>query len=50
MTDPYVVYINEKLKEVLLKHDFIGKLEVEINIKNGAISNMNIASRESIKI
>lgn len=45
----YLSHIRDKLKEVLQKDKFIGKLEVEINIKDGGITNMNIAPRESVK-
>lgn len=46
----YIEYVHIKLKEILRNSNFIGKLEVEINIKNGAITNMNIAPREFVKI
>lgn len=46
----YISCIREKLKEALNKNSFIGKLETEINIKDGGITNMNIALRESVKI
>lgn len=48
--ESYVTYIREELKKILYNKDFVGKLEIEINIKDGAISNMNIAPRESVKI
>lgn len=48
--ESYVSYIRDKLKEILNNKNFIGKLEVEINIKDGGITNMNIALRESVKI
>ncbi len=48
--EKYLLYIMGKLKELLSNNNFIGKLEIEINIKNGGIVNMNISSRESVKI
>lgn len=48
--ESYLSYIREKLKNMLNNKDFIGKLEVEINIKDGGIVNMNISPRESVKI
>lgn len=48
--DNYLAYIKDKLKEVLNNTNFIGKIEVEVNIKNGGIVNMNIATRESVKL
>lgn len=48
--ESYLSYIREKLKTILQNKDFIGKLEVEVNVKDGGIVNMNIATRESVKI
>lgn len=48
--ESYLSYIREKLKTILKDENFIGKLEVEVNVKYGSITNMNIASRESVKI
>lgn len=48
--ESYLSYIREKLKQVLQNKNFIGKLEVEVNIKDGGIVNMNISVRESVKI
>lgn len=50
LMESYLSYIREKLKEILQKKEFIGKLEVEVNVKDGGITNMNIASKESVKI
>lgn len=50
IAEDYISIIREKLKEILNKSKFIGKLEVEVNVKDGGIVNMNIAPRESIKI
>lgn len=46
----YLSCIRDKLKEVLINKNFTGKLEIEINAKEGGITNMNIGVRESIKI
>lgn len=46
----YLLYIRNKLKDILNNKNFIGKLEVEVNVKNGGVVNMNIATRESVKI
>lgn len=48
--ESYLSYIREKLKEILNKDKFTGKLEVEVNVKENGITNMNIAVKESIKI
>lgn len=48
--ESYLSYMREKLKNILNDKDFIGRLEVEINVKEGGIVNMNIATRESVKI
>lgn len=48
--ESYLAYIREELKNILKKEKFIGKLEVEVNIKDGGIVNMNIAPRESVKL
>lgn len=48
--EQYLELIRQQLKEVLLRPDFIGKIEVEINIKERAISNMNLAAKASIKL
>lgn len=48
--ETYLSYIREKLKTILQNKDFIGKLEVEVNVKEGGIVNMNISTRESVKI
>lgn len=48
--ESYISHIREKLKQILLTKDFFGKLEIEINVKDGAITNMNIAPNQSIKI
>ena len=50
VTDSYVIYIGQELEVILRDKDFVGKLDVEINIKQGAISNMNIAARKSVKL
>lgn len=48
--ESYLSYIREKLKEILLNKNFTGKLEIEVNAKEGSITNMNIGTRESVKI
>lgn len=48
--ESYLSYIREKLKTALQNKNFVGKLEVEVNVKEGGIVNMNIATRESVKI
>lgn len=48
--ESYLSHIREKLKEILQKDRFIGKLEIEINVKDGGITNMNIAPKESVKL
>lgn len=50
MIEDYLACIREKLKAMLANSEMIGRLEVEINVKNGGIVNMNIAPRESVKI
>lgn len=50
LMESYLSYIRDKLKPILNNKYFIGKLEVEINVKDGGIVNMNIAARESVKI
>lgn len=46
----YIEHIKDTLKSVLQDKDYIGKLEIEVNIKDGAITNMNIAPRKWVKI
>lgn len=48
--ESYLSIVREKLEKELNNEHFIGRLEVEVNIKNGGIVNMNIATRESVKI
>ncbi len=48
--ESYLAIIREELKEILNKVGFIGRLDVEINVKEGGITNMNIAPRRSVKI
>lgn len=48
--ETYLTLIRDKLKETLQNNNFIGKLEVEVNIKDGSICNMNIGVRESVKV
>lgn len=48
--ESYLSYIREKLKIIIQNENFTGKLEVEVNVKAGGIVNMNIATRESVKI
>lgn len=46
----YVTVFREKLKDILKNPEFIGKMDVEVNAKQGSITNMNIGVRESVKI
>lgn len=48
--DAYLLEIQKDLESILRQEGFFGKLEVEINIKDGAITNMNIAPRRSVKL
>lgn len=50
MIDKYLAIVREKLEKALIDEHFIGRLEVEVNIKHRGIVNMNIATRESVKI
>lgn len=47
--ESYLSYIREKLKTILQNKNFTGKLEIEVNVKEGGITNMNIAPKESVK-
>lgn len=50
MMERYLSYVREKLKEILLNQNFTGNLTIEINIKDGGITNMNVCPKESVRM
>lgn len=50
MIEEYINYIRLKLKEIMLNKNFYGSILLEINFKSGSITNINLSTKESVKI
>lgn len=47
--ESYLEDVRGEVKDKLSKQEFTGSVTAEVNIKNGAVQNMNLWSKRSIK-